>query len=105
MSSPTAKASKRPAHVIEEAVKRHLEGESASVLSKYYKISKPGFYLWVRRYKEDMLKAKAKSGMSATDAETADKRVLIMEIQALKAENTKLRNRVVEMMLHGDKGA
>lgn len=100
---PRKNQTKRPAHVIEEAVKRHLAGESATVLSKYYKISKPGFYLWVQKYKDELLEKSKHQGMNPYDAEISDKRTLIAEIQALKQEVTKLRNRLVDNLVkHGE---
>jgi hypothetical protein len=89
----------RPQHIIDEAVKRFMNGEQAVVLAKHYKISKPGFYLWVKKYKEDLLKSSRTGDMTPADAATADKRTLIAEVQALKLENQKLRNKVVSLMI------
>ena len=100
---PKKNQTKRPQHVIEEAVKRHLAGESAAVLAKYYKVSKPGFYLWVQKYKADLLERSKHAGMDPHDAEMSDKRTLIAEIQALKQEVQKLRNRLVDNLVkHGE---
>ena len=96
---PAKNVTKRPQHVIDEAVKRHMAGESAAVLAKLYKISKPGFYLWVKKYKEAMLDRAKRGDMTPQDAETADKRTLIAEIQELKIENRKLRDKLVTLML------
>jgi hypothetical protein len=93
----------RPQSVIDEAVKRHMAGESAAVLAKFYKISKPGFYLWVSKYKAAMLEKSKTQGMTPHDAEVSDKRTLIVEIQALKQENRKLREIVLDSMLKTDK--
>jgi hypothetical protein len=89
----------RPQHVIDEAVKRRMAGESVAVLAKYYKISRPGFYLWVKKYKEQLLEKSKHNGMSTHDAEVSDKRTLIAEVQALRLENQKLRNKVVSLMI------
>lgn len=96
---PAKGATKRPQHQIDEAVKRYLAGEPVTVLSKYYKISRPGFYLWVSKYKAEMLKKASQVNMTEADAKTADKRVLITENQALKAEVRKLRDKVLDMMI------
>ena len=86
-----------------DAVKRHMAGESVAVLAKYYKISKPGFYLWVAKYKQALLESADRKALTPADAALTDKRVLIAEIQALKLENAKLRNKVVSLMVkHGE---
>lgn len=96
---PKKNDTKRPQHVIDEAVRRHMAGESAAVLAKFYKISKPGFYLWVKKYKEQLLAQNAREGLTPKEAELTDKRVLIAENQALKLEVRKLRDKVVSMMI------
>jgi transposase len=97
---PIKNATKRPQHVIDEAVKRHVDnGEQAAVLAKLYKVSKAGFYLWVKKYKQDLLDKSKRSGMSQADAKTADKQALIIEVQALKLENRKLRDKVLDYMM------
>ncbi len=89
----------RPQHTIDEAVKRYLAGESAAVLAKYYKISKPGFYLWVAKYKQELLKNADRAHMSPKDADLVDKRVLLTELEAMRVENRKLRDKVVTLMM------
>lgn len=96
---PIKNATKRPQHVIDEAVKRYMAGEQASTLAKYYKVSKPGLYLWIQKYKRELLEKSGKRDISPEDAELTEKRVLIAELQALKLENKKLRDRVVDMMV------
>jgi transposase len=89
----------RPQSQIDEAVKRFMNGEQAVVLAKHYKISKPGFYLWVKKYKEELLRTSKTGDMTPHQAELSDKRTLIAEVQALKLENQKLRNKVVSLMI------
>lgn len=96
---PAKGNTKRPQHQIDEAVKRYMAGEPVTVLSKYYKISRPGMYLWIAKYKEDLLRKASKENMSPKDAATADKRILITENEALKAEVRKLRDKVISMMV------
>ena len=98
---PTKNSTSRPQHVIDEAVKRYMAGEPVTTLSKYYKISRPGFYLWVKKYKEDLLEKSKTAGMSPKDAEQADKRVLLIELEQARQENRKLRDKVVALMLKG----
>jgi|SRR5579859_2384285 len=90
---------KRPQHEIDRFVKRFLAGEQAVALAKEARVSKPGFYLWVAKYKRDLLEKSKRSGMNQHDAETADKRTLIIELEQLRAENRKLRDRVLDMMV------
>lgn len=89
----------RPQATIDEAVRRFMAGEQAVTLAKYYKISKPGFYLWVKKYKEQLLEKSKRQGMTPHDAEVSDKRTLIAEVQSLKLENHKLRDKVVALMI------
>lgn len=96
---PAKGNTKRPQHEIDAAVKRYLAGEPVSVLSKYYRVSRPGFYLWIAKYKEDLLKKASKENMSPKDAATSDKRVLMTENEALRAEVRKLRDKVIDMMV------
>jgi transposase len=96
---PAKNVTKRPQHVIDKAVKRHLEGESGVALAKEHKVSPAGFYLWVKKYKEALLEKSKRNDMSPQDAETADKRALIAEIQALKLENRKLRELAMNALL------
>lgn len=96
---PKKHDTKRPQHEIDTAVKRFLDGESAAVLAKLYKISKAGFYLWVKRYKANILETSKRSGMNPRDVEISDKRTLVTEVEALRLENRKLRDKVVSLMM------
>lgn len=99
---PPKNVTKRPQHVIEEAVKRYMAGEQVSVLSKYYKVSKPGFYLWVAKHKQAMLDKASTQAMTPKDAAIADKRTLLIEVEQLRQENRKLRDKLLtEMMKAG----
>lgn len=95
----TKRPTKTPQHVIDEAVKRHMAGESVRVLAKYYKISVPQFYNWIAAYKQELLEQAAKRDMSPKEAELVDKRVLIAENQAMKLELRKLRDKVINLMI------
>lgn len=96
---PRRHDTKRPQHVIDEAVKRFMDGEQATVLAKLYKISKAGFYLWVKKYKQDLLENSKRAGMSASDVALSDKRTLVTEVEQLRLENRKLRDKVVSLMM------
>lgn len=93
---------KRPQHVVDEAVKKHLAGGPGSdvvTLAKQYKISRPGFYLWLKHYKEELVAASDKQGLSPTQIDKLDKQTILAERDALKLENQKLRNKVVSLMI------
>lgn len=96
---PTKGKTKRPQHIIDQAVKRYMAGEQAVALAKEYKISKPGFYLWVARHKAEILEQAKKQDMTPKDAAIADKRTLLVELEQLRLENRKLREKVVAMMI------
>lgn len=89
-----------PAAVVAKAVKRHLEGgESAVDLAQEYRVSRATIYNWVAAYERQLLERSEKQGMSTHDAELWDKRTLIAEIKRLKLENTKLKDKLVAMMI------
>lgn len=96
---PVKGKTKRPQHVIDQAVKRFMGGEQAVALAKEYKISRPGFYLWVRKHKEQLLEESKKANMTPADREKSDKKVLSIEIDELRNENRKLREKVISMMI------
>lgn len=90
----------RDPKTIEEAVRRHLEGrEQVTTLCREYKISRAGFYNWVKAYKDEVMRRSMRAGMTPKDAETSVKADLLAEIAALKTENRKLRDRLVATML------
>ncbi len=86
--------------LVSKAVKRHLEdGEPVVALAKEYGVSRATLYNWIAAYERQLLDQAAKQGMSSQDAEVSDKRTLIAELQALRLENQKLRNKVVALMI------
>jgi transposase len=100
---PAKNQTKHPQHVIEAAVKRHLDGESVAVLAKYYKISRAAFYNWITKVKKDMLLVSDRKGMSPKEVELMDSRARMVELEHLRLENRKLKDKVFEMMVrHGE---
>jgi transposase-like protein len=96
---PRRNYTKLPQKVIDKAVRRHLEGGEVGVdLAKEHKISTATFYVWVKKYKEALLES-SRHGETSQDFERADKRTLIAELQQLRAENRRLRDKIVEVML------
>lgn len=89
----------RPQHVIEEAIKRNNAGESVDTITKHYKVSRAQFYNWKRKYQEDILERARRAAMSPETIQIEDKQELIAENKALKMENQKLRNKLLEMLL------
>ena len=94
---------KTPQHVIDEAVKRYLAGEQVAVLAKYYKISKPGFYLWVAKYKKEHASTPSTKTIGFDGykdlSKVTDKATLLAEINMLRDENRKLRDRLLTSMI------
>jgi transposase len=96
---PVKNATKRPQHVIDEAVRKYFNGESAGVLAKLYKVSKPAMYNWIAKAKQAKLEAAARMDMSPKQLSERDREALLTENKALKDENAKLRNKVVSLMI------
>ncbi len=96
---PTKGQTKRPQHLIDKYVKRYMTGEQATALAKEAGVSKPGFYLWVKKHKEQILENSKKVNMTPADAAIADKRTILVELEQLRLENRKLREKVVAMMI------
>jgi transposase len=94
---------KTPQKIITQVVKRHVEGgENAEALAKEFKVSRASVYGWVTKYKNEILAKSRRAGMAPVDADRADKTELIVAFEALKLENKRLRDRVIEMMLKAD---
>jgi transposase-like protein len=94
---------KTPQKIIAQVVKRHIEGgENAEALAKEFKVSRASVYGWVTKYKNEILARSRRAGMSPLDADRADKTELIAELEALKLENRKLRELVLNSMLKSD---
>ncbi len=96
---PTKNSTKTPQHIIEKAVNRYLQGESAGTLAKEYKISRPGFYLWVNKYKEQLVEAAKRANVSAPNIDKAQKVDLVVENSALRGEVDRLKQKLFELML------
>ena len=89
---------------IARAVKRHLEGgEPASALAEELGVSRATVYLWIGKYKQEVLsRSRPVAIKSPKDLKRADRSTLIAEIEALRDENRKLRDRLVSEMLRSD---
>lgn len=96
---PAKNHTKRPSSQIEEAVKRFMAGESAGVLAKFYRVSKPALYNWVSKYKRESLATAERKEMTPEQLKHVDRQQLVIENLALKEENAKLRNKVVSLMI------
>jgi transposase len=80
-------------------VKRYMDGEPVDGLAKEAGRARASFYLWVKKYKEELLEKSDRTGMSEKELEKSDKSKLIAQVQALKLENAKLRNKLVSLMI------
>lgn len=97
---PVKDDTKTPAKAIARFIKRAIEGgESVTALAKEYKISRATGYIWLRRHREEAIAQSMKAGMSAKSRDKAEKMTLRAEVQALKRENAKLRDKVVSLMI------
>ena len=93
------KKTTRPQHIIDEAVKRYLAGEDVNVLCKYYKVSRAGFYIWVRKYKAHILETDRRATMLPASLEAEDHATIVAQNKILRDENQRLRNKLVAMLL------
>jgi transposase-like protein len=90
---------KRPQHMRDEAVKRHLEGgETVKALCKFYKVSRATMYNWVEAYKAEIVQNVKTQGVAPRDLERIQKQELIAQNEILQTENRKLRDRLVDAL-------
>lgn len=94
----------RPQHEIDKWVRKHLEdGVPVRDLAKLAKVSVPGFYLWVSKAKAEMYEKSKRLGMSPVDIEKSDKQNMLYELDQVKMENTRLRERLMAVLIkHGE---
>ena len=88
-----------PEDKIKEAVERYLAGEPAAGLAKEYLVSRPGFYLWIKKYKEARINEAMRSNMTAPNIEKAEKRDLSIENRALKREIAKWKKEYCDLLI------
>ena len=89
-----------PQAKIDALVRRHLEhDESADALAKEAGISRAMFYNWIKAYKEAVMKRSMRADMSPDQLEKAAKADLIAEIEMLRTENRKLKDRLVAELM------
>ena len=97
---PAKNKTSRPQHEIERFVKRFLAGEQAVTVAKEARISKAGFYLWVKKYKDAMLDRSKRVGMSSQSMDTANLR---FENERLNKEVKRLKELLFNQMIkHGE---
>jgi transposase-like protein len=88
---------------INQAVKRYLEGEQVVALAKEYKISVPGFYLWIKRAREAAAAQAALVDISPKQQEKDQAISLRLRVDKLQQENDQLKKKLFELMLkHGE---
>lgn len=96
---PLKNTTKAPQDKIERAVKRYLQGEPASTLAKEMGVSRPGFYAWINKYKEQQVEQARRSNMSAGTIDKHEKIDLTIENVDLKKQVMELKQKLFEMML------
>ena len=94
-----SKRSKHSSAAIEAFVKRYLQGESVVALAKEAHISRPGFYLWIDKYKDTVIEVAKRANMSAPDIEQSKAVDLKIENRALKEERDMLKRKLFDLML------
>lgn len=96
---PLKNMTKTPQDKIERAVNRYLQGEPASTLAKEYKVSRPGFYAWINKYKAAQIERSRKANMSAGTIDKHEKVDLAIENVDLKKQVMELRQKLFDLML------
>jgi transposase len=84
---------------IEKAVKRHMAGERADTLATELKVSRATIFNWTAKYRADTLEQARRGEMTPKELERQDKSALVAQLEALKLENRRLREKVVALML------
>jgi Transposase len=92
---PAKPKSKRPDRhdpvEIKQAVARYKAGEAVAELAGEYKVSRPGFYAWIKRYGGQQPSKLSFSDMGGFTSP--------ITIEELRAENLKLKQKLFELML------
>ena len=85
---------------IEKAVKAHLEQDKpVADIAKELGVTRQSVYTWVEDYKAKIFKKAQTAGMTPEAIEQATKTELIVQVAQLQAENRKLRDKLVELMM------
>ena len=94
---------RHPQKVINEAVEKFLAGEQVRVLAKLYGVSRPCFYLWIKKYKAAVLANEGRVGMTPKALHDADMRELRVKVGMLTQDNARLKAKLFDCMLrHND---
>jgi transposase len=93
----------KPGQSVAKFIQRHYDGEPVDALAKEYKISRATGYFWLMKHRTELLAANKDKDASPETLAKESKAVLVAEIQALKLENQKLRNRLVSLMVETGK--
>lgn len=89
----------RPQKEIDKAVERYLGGEPVDSLAKQYKISRAGFYLWVKRAKQEATTKQRLTEIGEKGVETEKRISKDLELKALREDNERLRKTLFELMV------
>ena len=89
---------------IEKAVKAHLEDDKpVADIAAALKVTRQSVYTWVADYKDKIFKKAQIAGMTPDSIEKAERSEMLVMIAQLQAENRKLKDKLVEMMMSASK--
>ena len=89
---------------VEKAVKAHLEANKpVADIAAELKVTRQSVYTWVADYKDKIFKKAQNAGMTPEGLEKAERSEMLVMIAQLQAENRKLKDKLVEMMMSASK--
>lgn len=84
---------------IDSAVKRYLAGEAVNGLTKEYKISRAGLYLWIRKAKEGATTEARNRDLGPKGVEQESRINKDLRLKQLEQENEVLKRKLFELMV------
>lgn len=84
---------------IDAAVKRYLAGESVNGLTKEYRISRAGLYLWIRKAKEGAATQARNRELGPKGMEQETRINKDLRLKQLEQENEQLKRKLFEMLV------
>lgn len=84
---------------IDAAVKRYIAGESVNGLTKEYKISRAGLYLWIRKAKQGAATEARNRDLGPKGVEQETRINKDLRLKQLEQENEILKRKLFEMMI------
>jgi hypothetical protein len=93
-----ARKTTRSQKEIDSAIKRYLAGESVNGLSKEYRISRAGMYLWLKKAKAEATQVKHVREVGKRGVEQEVRINKDLRLKQLEEENKKLKDRLFQLM-------